>query len=183
MRVLDVGCGTGAMVPFLGAVDYLGLDHNAGYVARARQTHGKAGVEFRCASVEDLYRMGEPAFDRVLILGVLHHLSDAVCQSLLFQVASLLKAEGMALTVDVCYHPDQPGWARWLTSLDRGRYVRLAEGYAALASDHFTGVEQGESRSLYLRRTTLRLSRPCPSAWRGPASQSHREGVSSDVGT
>ena len=59
LRVLDLACGDGALVPALQArvaapLDYLGIDIAELDLARARDQHGGPGVEFKRARVQSL---------------------------------------------------------------------------------------------------------------------------------
>src|SRR4051812_25484014 len=73
-RVLDLGCGPGELLPYLGDVGYTGVDISAPYIERARERFdGRA--EFR---VGDATRIDDDltGFDVVLVAGVLHHIDD-----------------------------------------------------------------------------------------------------------
>jgi ubiquinone/menaquinone biosynthesis C-methylase UbiE len=75
-RVLEVGCGAGYAVDYLGDGfdEYLGVDHSAALVAIANERHGREGVEFAAGRVQELGLAG--GFDLVVVIGVLHHLDD-----------------------------------------------------------------------------------------------------------
>lgn len=159
MRILDVGCGTGALAPYLPqGVDYLGIDSNPAYIRQAQQRYGSEQLRFLCAKAQDLKDFVETPFDRMTILGVLHHLPDEICQQLMAELRPLLSERGLLLTVDVCYHAAQPGWARWLTSLDRGQHVRWPAGYASLAQGPFEHLKLLSSHFLWVTRLVMLAS-------------------------
>lgn len=139
-RVLDIGCGTGDIIPFLPDVEYVGFDGDAGYIARARTEFGDRGrFEHRLVSanvVEDF----EP-FDLAIATGILHHLSDAEATALFAAAYSALKPGGRLVTCDGAYSADQNALARWLVSLDRGAHIRSPEAYQQLARSAFRQVE------------------------------------------
>jgi SAM-dependent methyltransferase len=74
--VLEVGCGAGYAVDYLGdrVSDYLGVDHSDELVGIASACHGRDSVEFRSGRIQDL-RL-ETQYETVLVIGVLHHLDD-----------------------------------------------------------------------------------------------------------
>ena len=138
-RVLDVGCGTGAVLARLRDVDYTGMDMNERYIAHARRTHGKAG-RFLCANVYDFDFSTERKFDLILMLGLLHHLNDAGASRLLAQARALLDQKGRLVTLDACRTEGQTRFERWLVDMDRGQYVRPVDGYLEMAGSVFPGV-------------------------------------------
>lgn len=137
-RVLDLGCGTGDILPFLPAVDYVGYDINPAYIARARRRFGRRGT-FHCGAVtEDLAI--DSSFDLVIAHGVLHHLDDATARALFRLARRALKPGGRLVTFDGCFAEGQSALARLFLSLDRGRHVRSREAYERLARDEFDEV-------------------------------------------
>ncbi len=140
MRLLDIGCGTGALVEHLPAgVAYHGFDPSARYVAAARRRWGQRGRFWR-AGVADA-AVGEPTFDRVTAVGVLHHLDDATATLLAVRAATALGADGVLITYDPAVTAATSPLARFLLDRDRGAHVRSPERYVALLSPHFAEVE------------------------------------------
>jgi SAM-dependent methyltransferase len=137
-RVLDLGCGPAELLPYLGDVEYVGIDHSAEYVERARGRFGDRG-EFRTGDAtaidEDLRD-----FDVVIAFGVLHHIDDAGCRGLFASAARALRPGGRAMTVDPTFADGQPRAARAIISRDRGEHVRTPEAYPLLAQDAFSDV-------------------------------------------
>lgn len=75
-RILELGCGAGFTVQYLGRKTYsryVGVDYSAELIALARRQHGKFGdqVEFLMSDVHEL-ALAE-RFDVALMIGVLHH--------------------------------------------------------------------------------------------------------------
>jgi len=136
LRILDVGCGTSAILSTLPSVDYLGIDHNPKYIEKARLIHGDRGI-FRMIDVNDAQFQELGKFDRVLLLGVLHHLDDSECKSLLAALQAVLKPDGFLVAFDNAFVDGQHPIARALAKLDRGRYARTPQQYRSLIETSF----------------------------------------------
>ena len=136
MKVLDIGCGTAAILEHLPAVNYWGFDGSQAYIDMAKKKYGARG-KFFCRQVEEQALEDLPKFDRVLAVGVLHHLDDKSAQSLIDLAFSALVSGGGLITIDPCYVPDQNPIARVLIKQDRGQNVRDRAGYEALIRTRF----------------------------------------------
>lgn len=136
MRVLDIGCGTGGILSHLPEVDYFGFDMNPHYIDAARERHGARG-RFECADVNQAPQAESGSFDRVLAIGLLHHLDDDEVRGLMQLARRLLKPEGQLITFDCCYRQGQPAVARFLIDRDRGQNIRSEAGFRDLARETF----------------------------------------------
>jgi SAM-dependent methyltransferase len=147
--VLDVGCGVASILEYLGDVEYIGLDHNPGYIAKAKEVFGKRG-SFHVADVSEVSGLVTKKFDLILLLGVLHHLTDTQCDKLLSECSKLLDAGDALITFD-CALTDDGHWiARRLAKADRGDYARSPDHYSRLISPHF-GTRKTDIRHDLLR--------------------------------
>jgi len=136
MRILDVGCGTAPILSLLPNVEYVGIDHNPKYIAKARVTHGDRG-EFRSVDVNDAQFRTLGQFDRVLLLGVLHHLNDDECIKLFSALRQALGEGGHLVTFDNALVSGQHPIARALAKLDRGQHSRTPQQYRSLIETSF----------------------------------------------
>ena len=136
MCVLDIGCGPAEILDYLPEVKYWGFDISQRYIDRARSHFGTRG-SFTCKVLTESDLGQLPAFDRVLAVGVLHHLDDKTALSLLKLAHRALKPGGRLITLDPCFHPGQNPIARFLISRDRGQNVRDRDGYEVLSSAVF----------------------------------------------
>lgn len=136
MRVLDLGCGPADLLRHLGDVRYVGIDLNEAYIRQAQADFGSR-AEFYCRRLGDSEPLPGGPYDRVLAVGLLHHLDDECADRLLQQAAAVLAPGGALVTLDCCYAPNQSGLSRWMVSQDRGEHVRRAEAYPVLAAPYF----------------------------------------------
>ena len=93
-RVLDVGCGPGALttelVARLGSGSVAAVDPSEPFVAAARERH--PGVSVQRAAAEDL-PFGDEAFDAALAQLVVHFMADAVAG--LREMARVTRVDGV----------------------------------------------------------------------------------------
>ena len=146
-RVLDIGCGTGAMCRFLPDVKYVGFDMNAAYIRTCRRRLGNKG-DFQHRALSNDAVNNYDSFDIALAIGVVHHLTDAEATSL-FQLASnVLRPGGRLVTMDGVRLPQQSRYATVLLNSDRGKYIRHTQQYLDLAATVFPGVTPVVTHSL-----------------------------------
>jgi SAM-dependent methyltransferase len=137
-RVLDLGCGPGELVRYLGGARYLGIDMSEAYIARASRVYGHR-AEFRVRDVTALEDdLG--GFDIAVAFGLVHHLDNAGAERLLSAAAAALRPGGRLVTVDPVLAPGERWLARFVIAHDRGRHVRTVDEYARLAELALTDV-------------------------------------------
>ena len=127
-RVLDIGCGPSVILDYLTNVQYTGIDMSEKYINNAKEKYGDRAT-FYCTSVDELPHLDDRKFDRVLLLGVQHHLSNDQLNLLMKSIPSLLAPGGRVITHDPVLTKRQNLITRILIGLDRGRYVRNQDGY------------------------------------------------------
>lgn len=138
-RVLDIGCGTGAMCGFLPNVRYVGFDLSSAYIRSCRRRYGTKGDFQQRALADDTSERYEP-FDIVLAIGVVHHLDDAEAMQLFRLASGVLRPGGRLVTMDGVRMPGQSKYATLLLDADRGKHIRYAEEYKNLAATVFPSV-------------------------------------------
>ncbi|MEO5729771.1 MAG: class I SAM-dependent methyltransferase [Byssovorax sp.] len=139
-RVLDIGCGPAYYFDRLPRCDYFGFDTDAAYIADAQRRFGDRARFFAEPYTEDR-RKTLPPIDRIMLMGLLHHLDDAACEGLLDLVARSLAPRGRVVTLDTVLFEGQSALARLLAKNDRGDFIRYPEGFLALARRRFASVE------------------------------------------
>ena len=148
---IDVGCGIG-QYSGVTAGEYLGIDLNDRYIRRARLKCGRPKATFRTADAKTLAEEGS-RFDAVLMVDVLHHLSDDQAVRLLRTAATIARRH--VICFDPVIEQTNP-LGRWLVRNDRGDFVRSEARILAL----FSGVGLPAARQQRLQMgpiTTLAL--------------------------
>jgi cyclopropane fatty-acyl-phospholipid synthase-like methyltransferase len=141
MRVLDIGCGPAAILDHVPpGVEYHGFDDNPDYIRAAQQRFGDRGT-FWTAPVSLDAVPSDARFDRVIAVGVIHHLDDGLAATLLALARRALAPTGILVTYDPCFHQGQGRLARFLAAHDRGKHVRDHERYGELAGQQFSHCE------------------------------------------
>lgn len=143
-RILDIACGTGPLLDYLPDVNYTGFDEAPEYIASAKTRHaahiaGGSACFFE-ETIENFKSDDPGSFDLVVIIGLLHHLSDISCQHVLETANRALKIGGRLIVLDNIIIPKQNLIAKWIILNDRGKFVRTLENYAKLFESHFADV-------------------------------------------
>lgn len=128
-RVFDLGCGTASLLGYLTCASYLGADLDGAALARAaRLARGEARF-IHGDGWDQALRDHRP--DVVLMMGLVHHLSDAGVRSIVDRLLRHQETPPRIVTMDISFYR-----GRWLNNafsrLDRGAYVREPEAYDAL---------------------------------------------------
>lgn len=144
--VLDVGCGTGDALRHLkGFESYLGVDTDPVAIEHAKtRWAGTPNVRFECRTVraEDIVDLAPTG---VVLSGVLHHLTNEEAEGVL-RLATGSPSLVRVVTSDIVFLPGAL-FNNVLAMMDRGRYCRDPDAYAALARRAGLEVEQGFTMS------------------------------------
>jgi SAM-dependent methyltransferase len=165
--VIDVGCGPAYYFARLPKVRYVGFDTSPRYVAHARRRWGREDVEFRCEIFGEEHLGELPPADAVLLLGLLHHLTDDQARHLLDVAARALAPGGRVISVDPTFHPGQGRISRWMSANDRGEHVRTPAAFTALATDSFEDVDGevvADATRVPSSHWLMRMRKPLPAA-------------------
>jgi len=139
-RILEIGCGEGALVERLSrafpAAEILGIDPSPRVGRMFHQPPPR--VQFECREAGALAGRRSVGYDLVVLCDVLHHVERSQRVQLLREARGMLSARGWLLVKD---WENRPRWAnalaylsdRWLTG-DRVEYFRAGELRALLES-------------------------------------------------
>jgi len=136
--VVDVGCGPAYYFERLPQpLTYHGFDTDDTYVEWAREKWGPSGATFHVGIFDGDAASKLPPPDVILLLGLLHHLSDQESSDLLELCAEILAPGGRVVSVDTAFIPNQGRLSRWMSKNDRGEFVRYPEQFEGLAAPYF----------------------------------------------
>lgn len=140
--VIDVGCGPAYYFERLPKpLTYHGFDTDQKYIEWAREKWGGPGAAFHVGVFDQDAAETLPAPNVILLLGLLHHLSDDDSRDLLGLCASILAPGGRVVSVDTAFVPGQGRLSRWMSENDRGEFVRDPEGFEDLATPYFGSTQ------------------------------------------
>ncbi|HLX96848.1 MAG TPA: class I SAM-dependent methyltransferase [Verrucomicrobiae bacterium] len=131
---LDVGCGTGFLRDYLENEDYTGLDLNPRYIAAARRKRGDC---FQAGSALELTFL-QRKFDRIIGVGLMHHLDDQQARAALVQFCLRLKADGEIFIIDALWPQNKNVVGRLLRRSDNGAFVRTLLKWETLFRETLT---------------------------------------------
>jgi SAM-dependent methyltransferase len=131
--VVDIGCGTGHAMEYLGPYKtYHGfdIDQHALDTFRLKHPERTVDLEARIMGREDLDRL---APTRAIAMGLLHHLTDAEARDLM-DMLSACKSMQRIITLDPVFLPGRR-LNNLLVRMDRGKFGRDRDGYRNLAKN------------------------------------------------
>jgi len=140
-RLLDIGCGTGAMVRHLpDTIELVGIDVSEAYIRAAQQRYGDRAT-FRVADAADrTLDLGAP-FDTAFAAGVLHHIDDAAAVRLVAGALDRLRPGGRFLSFDPTLVEGQGRVSSFIVRADRGQHVRTPQRLAELLAQFSPRME------------------------------------------
>jgi SAM-dependent methyltransferase len=131
---LDFGCGTGEFARCFPAEHYTGVDIAPYYVRFAGRTYaGRFAVTSGAA-----IGLTDGQFDAALVLGVFHHMPDALVRTTVTELHRIMKPGAMLLVMEDIPPPDRWNVAGHVMHwLDRGGHIRTDAEYRALLEPQF----------------------------------------------
>lgn len=134
-RFLDFGCGTGEFAASFPRSHYLGVDISRDYTRYAARisSHSFGVMNGQALGLQD------QVFDAVLVVGVVHHLHDALARETFCELHRVLRPGGEMLVLEDI--PTRSWWnvpGRLMHWLDRGDAIRHDQDYQRLFSPYFT---------------------------------------------
>lgn len=144
--VLDIGCGTGDFASSLPLEIscYLGVDLNTKYIAYAKSKYQSSKIKFMVQDVTEKKFYANHKFDAVILISMLHHLSDSDLAKILPSIKKITKK--IIIIADLL--PKPPGLLQKLmVKLDQGKYIRNEEEKIKLLEKYFSIISTELIRS------------------------------------
>ena len=140
LKILDIGCGPAEILESLPKVEYYGYDISQKYINHAKKKYKDRG-SFFCKKFSNADLKKLPKFDYVLLLGILHHLSDREIQKLMKMIKKVLVKKGQLITIDPVFTKNQNPIAKFFINVDRGNNVRNKRNYTNLIKKSFKKIK------------------------------------------
>ncbi|MBI2045839.1 MAG: class I SAM-dependent methyltransferase [Parcubacteria group bacterium] len=132
-RVLDIGCGTGEFSVFFNPEMYTGVDIEKKYIDYAKKNYKGTFLAGDATTLP----FKDGSFQKIVIVGVLHHLDDETSGRVLKEMSRVLAPNGELLIMEDVNRSDNNVITRLLHRLDNGEFIRDKEGYEKLLSERF----------------------------------------------
>lgn len=137
-RVLDIGCGTGELRPFLKDCEYFGFDVDGRALERARGRFPDK-TKFVLSDVSDIELPGG-FFSIAIAAGVIHHLNDEQAGAMFRLAMHALQPGGRLCSFDMCDR-GRGIFPTLMNKIDRGNFIRKESDYVRLARETFSDVQ------------------------------------------
>lgn len=147
--VLDIACGTADILPYLGKVNYVGVDSSERYIDYDRKRWRRTGARFVCDDLNHFLAADAQKYDAILLMGVLHHINDEEARKCLRELLKHLKPDGRIVTMDGCFTEGLSGFERFLLKNDRGKFVRTLDEWRSLVQDCLPDAQYAIRKDLY----------------------------------
>jgi SAM-dependent methyltransferase len=141
---LDFGCGTGEFAPCFPPEHYTGVDLAPHYLRFAGRNYAGSFAVTSGAAIG----LASGRFDAALVLGVFHHMPDALVRATVAELHRVMKPGATLLVMEDIPPPDAWNVAgRIMHWLDRGGFIRTATEYRALLEPLFAAQRTYTIRS------------------------------------
>lgn len=137
--VLDVGSGTGDFVKCIPKnALYFGIDTNSRFIDFSNDNYGNRNTRFLVQDITKKSFYQNKKFDAVLLISMLHHLSDEELEEILPIIKKVTKK--VVIIADIIPNPPRI-LQKIMVKLDLGKYVRSREEKLKILGKHFRIVE------------------------------------------
>ena len=143
-KVLDIGSGTGEFADSFKKADYFGIDISPIYVNYAKK---KNKGKFEVMDATRL-QFSDNSFDYILIMAILHHLSDEDIEKVLLEAKRVLVPGGRILIMEDAKVKNLENFlVRFFQKFDKGEFIREPKEYDRLISKSFEIIKTEAFRS------------------------------------
>lgn len=134
VTAVDLGCGIGEFSTFFSKKKYLGIDLDSDSIKLANKLY--PGYLFKTGDITTF--ASKQKFDRVLVVGVLHHLDNKSFSKSLQTIDKSLKKTGRAIIIEAIPPLLKYNFiGKLLRAHDQGKYVRKFNDYQNMLKKKF----------------------------------------------
>ena len=135
LNMLDLGCGTGNLLPFLKKnINYTGVDYSQDYINYAKKKFPSR--KFICSSVTDELNL-DTHYDFIVCEAVITNLDDEKSAQTFENIKKYAKPDCHIIISDTNFGKNSTKFENFLYTHERGKYLRTKEQLTALISKHF----------------------------------------------
>lgn len=135
-RVLDLGCGTGMIIPHLSSkTEYFGIEISEEYAEYAKKRDKRISVRTGSVAENKLYDgIKLKKGDLVFALGLFHHLDQATISKMAENLQSAMETGAEIIGIDPYIDSTTSYLGRVIANNDRGKFIRNQEQLNAIFS-------------------------------------------------
>lgn len=150
VKILDIGCGTGNIVPFIpDKCEYTGVDSSENYINYlTRKYSHKKNFNFIAKNVKDSLGINSK-YDVIISEALVSSLDDNNFEILLSAMKKNLKDGGKIIISDMNYKDNYCAFEKFLLKNERGKYIRGQEDYKRIIEKHFSIEKITELKKVY----------------------------------
>tara|TARA_B100002019_G_C21194987_1_gene560892 strand:+ start:161 stop:790 length:630 start_codon:yes stop_codon:yes gene_type:complete len=137
--VLDIGCGPGNYRQLIKSKNYFGIDINCESIKKAEKLF--PNDSFACLPVQELSNKFDKKFDKVILFGLLHHLSDTDVVKLFQDLREVVTPDTKIFCLDTSFSRNQNLFSKIMARLDKGNFVRFPDELEKLFDTKFYNID------------------------------------------
>ncbi|MBH1942383.1 class I SAM-dependent methyltransferase [Mobilitalea sibirica] len=135
--VLDFGCGIGTSSIIFPKDNYIGVDCDSSRIKYARRLY--PNNKFITMSADNI-PIPNRSIDYILVMSVLHHISNNQLRQVLNEFSRILNNNGKIIIVEPCLYQNCNLCNWFMTHIDKGKYIRQESEYTRILhqADYYT---------------------------------------------
>ena len=147
IRMLDMGCGTANIVPFLNSeIEYFGIDFSQKYIDYASKKYSKH--TFLCGNICEQNQInGE--FDIIISKGVMAGLKDEQLLKMFDIIVSLSNEKTRIILSDMNHRSNSSVFEKFIQRQERNKELRSKDDYIRLITQKFNIDKITELNNVY----------------------------------
>ncbi len=150
VKIIDIGCGTGNIVPYIPHnCEYTGVDVSENYIKYLKKKYShKKNINFIKQNVKEPLSFNEK-YDIIISEALIASLNDTNFELLLTEMKNFLKKGGKIVISDMNYKESHCAFEKFLLKNERGCYIRGQDDYKRIIEKYFTIEKTTEINKVY----------------------------------